>query len=519
MPKSALNIALYVRFSSEDKLKSGESSIESQKLILKQFVNNMDENIDSCKCYVDNDESGANYNRPAFIELQKDIENKLINCVITKDSSRLGRNHYETSLLVENYFPNHNVRFISLTPKYDSKNLSKNQALNMSIMTIVDEKYLSDCSKKSKKSYEIRRQNNFFTAPYAPYGYKKEENNPHKLVVDNQVVDIINFIFDDYLSKKSFTKVAQDLSLKQIPSPSEYKRESIKDYYTNKLTTKKNIWSTDTVSNILKNEVYIGNLVQNKRSKVSYKSKKTIKNKKQDWVISKNTHEPIISQDKFDLVQEIIKNNKKPFNVRKRKQKDNYFSGLIYCGNCNSRFYYIEDKNRKYTFYKCHLKSLSTKLCNADIIKTKDLENLVITLINKHYLSLCVIKKMLEKSKKDIKKNTVRKDYTKTESYLINLKDTLYFKYQEDLISKDMYLEKVNSINAQIKEIKTEKEKEANTTNLISKLEQEIQKYKGIKKLTREIAKTLIKKIVVYSQNQIEITFNFNDFFTNSETI
>ena len=126
---------------------------------------------------------------------------------------------------------------------------------------------------------------------------------------------------------------------------------------------------------------------------------------------------------------------------------------------------------------------------------------------------------MLEKSKKDIKKNTVRKDYTKTESYLINLKDTLYFKYQEDLISKDMYLEQVNSINAQIKEIKTEKEKEANTTNLISKLEQEIQKYKGIKKLTREIAKTLIKKIVVYSQNQIEITFNFNDFFTNSETI
>ena len=273
------------------------------------------------------------------------------------------------------------------------------------------------------------------------------------------------------------------------------------------------------MATILKNEVYIGNLVQNKRSKVSYKSKKTIKNKKQDWVISKNTHEPIISQDKFDLVQEIIKNNKKPFNVRKRKQKDNYFSGLIYCGNCNSRFYYIEDKNRKYTFYKCHLKSLSTKLCNADIIKTKDLENLVITLINKHYLSLCDIKKMLEKSKKDIKKNTVRKDYTKTESYLINLKDTLYFKYQEDLISKDMYLEQVNSINAQIKEIKTEKEKEANTTNLISKLEQEIQKYKGIKKLTREIAKTLIKKIVVYSQNQIEITFNFNDFFTNSETI
>lgn len=504
------NIALYVRLSEEDKKGQQSESIKSQKSYLESFVKTID-SLNSYKFYVDDGYTGGNFDRPAFQRMMSDIIAKRINCVVVKDLSRFGRNYIEMSKYLQVIFPTLETRFISLNDNYDSEISDEPiDTLLIGLYGLMNEEYLKDCSIKSKMSHNLRATRGLFTSPVAPYGYKRDKNDIHRLVVDEEVKDIVKLIYELFIKHKSFMAVTKILSERGITTPSEYKQMQIDGYYTNRLTNKEHIWSRDTVTTILKNEVYIGNMVQHKREIINYKTKECKKLPKSEWITIENTHEPIIDKDTFNLVQSLIVDKKRVYYKGNSTQPDNYFSGLLVCGDCNTKMTYVNDKNRKYTFYKCKLKSMSTNLCKSEIVKTQELAKVVLKIIQQFIKIACdievVIKELAKKEKQQIIKNTFK---PKNDFGL--QKELLYQRYRNLEIS----LENYKRLKQELEE-KENQEKNVTCNNQIEVMQENkfirtFTKYKNIKKLNKTIVKDLIQKIIVYNATNIEITFNFQD--------
>ena len=526
--KPKYNIALYVRLSEEDEKKEKKqdesSSVKAQKTMLELYAKNLDD-VNLYKFYVDDGYTGGNFERPAFQTMMNDVLDKKINCIIVKDFSRFGRDYREVAKYLQVMFPTLNVRFISLNDNYDSEvNADEIDILLMGFAQLMNEEYLKDCSVKAKLSYSIRQEQGKFTAPVAPYGYKRSEYDIHKLVVDDMVKEVVKFIYKDFLEKKSYTAVAQDLMNRRILSPSEYKQIHSPYWFTNRLTNKRYVWSRDTVTTILKSVFYIGHTAQHRREKVNYKTNKWNKLPPEQWVIVENTHEPIIDLETFNQVQEIINNRKKTCFIRKHKtnrSKENIFSGLLYCGDCNSKMSFVDDKNRKYTFYKCKLKSLNTKMCNQTFIKTKELENTVFNIVKTYIKLACDMDKTikeLEKFEKQQKQKGINSktfDLVKINADHEMMKEVLYERYRSGDFTLTEYKAKKAEMEERFERLKLNAQ--IYTMNFENSIHNEFienfKKHKNIKKLTCDIAHTLINKIIVHSCDNIEIEFNFKDEF------
>ena len=226
------NVALYVRLSEEDKKGQTSESVKSQKGYLENFVQTLD-SLNSYKFYVDDGYTGGNFDRPAFQRMMSDIIAKKINCVVVKDLSRFGRNYIEMSKYLQVMFPTLDTRFISLNDNYDSEiNDEPIDTLLIGLSGLMNEEYLKDCSIKSKMSYNLRATRGQFTSPVAPYGYKRDKNDIHRLVVDEEVKDIVKLIYELFIKHKSFMAVTKILSERGITTPSEYKQMQIDGYYT-----------------------------------------------------------------------------------------------------------------------------------------------------------------------------------------------------------------------------------------------------------------------------------------------
>lgn len=503
---NTLKVALYIRLSEEDGDGKTSESVKSQKSMLEDFVRNM-KGIETYEFYVDDGYTGGNFDRPAFKTMLNDILARKINCVIVKDLSRFGRNYTEVSKYLQVMFPTLEVRFIAINDNIDSElNADSIDTLLIGLNGLMNEEYLKDCSIKSKMSYNLRQTKGQFTSPVAPYGYKRDENDIHKLVVDYKVKDVVKFIFNDFIEKQSFMAVTKDLCEKQIPTPSEYKQMQNPKYYTNRLTNKQFIWSRDTVTTILKNQVYIGNMAQHRREIVDYKTKKCKKLPKEQWVIIENTHEPIIDKETFNQVQDIINSKNNTYFQRKHKtnRNDNYFSGILYCGNCNSKMTYVDDKNRKYTFYKCKLNSMSSNLCEQEIIKTATLTKLVLQIIHQYIKLICDIEKLVNQI--ETYKNQNKSVKHKPQDMELK-KQLLYESYRNAEISLEEYQQQKQELETLKQPIRKEKAFKENefVKNFI--------KHKSINNLNREIVECLIEKIIVYNETNVEISFKFQDEF------
>ena len=504
------NVALYVRLSEEDKKGQTSESVKSQKSYLENFVQTLD-SLKSYKFYVDDGYTGGNFDRPAFQRMMSDIISKKINCVVVKDLSRFGRNYIEMSKYLQVMFPTLNTRFISLNDNYDSEiNDEPIDTLLIGLSGLMNEEYLKDCSIKSKMSYNLRASRGQFTSPVAPYGYKRDKNDTHRLIIDEEVKDIVKLIYELFIKHKSFMAVTKILSERGITTPSEYKQQQIKGYYTNRLTNKEHIWSRDSVTSILKNEVYIGNMVQHKREIINYKTKECKKLPKSEWITIENTHEAIIDRDTFNLVQSIIADKTRVYFKGNSTQPDNYFSGLLICGDCNTKMTYVNDKNRKYTFYKCKLKSLSTNLCKSEIVKTQELAKVVLKIIQQFIKIACDIETVIRELVKTEKQATIKNSY-KPKNDIELQKELLYQKYRNLEISLADYKrlkQELEEKEVQSKSIKTDNVIEVLQENKFIK---NFTKYKNIKSLNKIIVKDLIQKIIVHTPTNIEITFNFQD--------
>ena len=350
IPKSnfTINTAFYIRLSVEDNKNRG-NSIEYQQMLLKKFVAVHPE-FHVVKTYIDNGKTGTNFERPAFQEMLHDIEIGKIQCVIVKDLTRLGRNYIDTGYYIQSYFPSYKVRFIALNENFDTEKEDTNNIL-LPVLNMINESYAIDASKKVREQATRDMRAGKFIGDKAPYGYKKSPNDCHKLIVDEEAANVVKQIFQWVLEGISYDKIAVLLNEANILTPGFFGKE--KGLISSKKLIGQGYWNTFTIAKIVRSEIYTGNMVQGKSTKIGNKQVRT---DKKDWIIVKNTHEAIISKETFEKVQqcrtEIAKKSK---SKNKISYTENILKGKIYCKCCgknlNRSRHMTKTKDEIYYFY------------------------------------------------------------------------------------------------------------------------------------------------------------------------
>ena len=318
-------VAGYLRLSKEDGDKEESDSIGSQRSIIETKIRELGENFELFDLYIDDGYTGLNTDRPSFQRMLKDIEKGVINAVITKDLSRLSRNSFEANYYIEIYFLERNIRYISILDNVDTYMKSSNNDM-IQFKTLINDWYSKDISRKVRSGVWARKEKGLYLGAKAPYGYSKAKENKNKLVINNEQSKVIKKIFNMFDNGILLKDIAEKLKQEKIYCPDYYDFGGAKNGDYN--------WKTEAIKRILRNKVYIGHTEYGKKINLSYKSKKVKNVPRENWQIVKNTHQPIISKEQFERVQEMMKKRVKNSSIYTKKKRDYIFGGFLRCGEC-----------------------------------------------------------------------------------------------------------------------------------------------------------------------------------------
>ena len=363
--------ALYIRLSKEDEREGPSQSVQNQESLLREFVRQ--HRLSVYDTYVDDGWSGTNFDRPGFRRLIDDIEAGQVNMVITKDLSRLGRDYIMTGHYMERYFPEHRVRYISLLDGIDTGVDSTANDITP-FRAIMNDMYAKDISKKIKSVKRDKQRKGQFIGGKPVYGYKMHPTEKNKIVIDEQAAPIVRRIFALALSGVSCRNIAVLLNQEGVPTPATYANLPVArpGPYTG-------LWSSERISDMLKNETYIGNMVQGRSVKISYKSKKCLKQDPANWVVVEGTHEPLVDKETFCKVRMLVDSRK---HTRSRTY-DFLLKGLIFCHECGCPLAVLNRKNaggEDVLYFVCRTYQRFTKagVCTCHSIKEKTVTDGVI---------------------------------------------------------------------------------------------------------------------------------------------
>lgn len=499
----------YLRLSDEDINNGDSESIINQR----RFVN------DYCKAhnitligeFVDDGWSGGNFDRPGFQQMMKELQKGKANMVITKDLSRLGRDMRESSYYAEQFFPEHGIHYIAISDNFDS---TKDNVMAPFYFAMNDV-YLRNSSKKVKEVLKNKRENGLYCA-CPPYGYKKDDRNKNLLVPDENTAPIVQRIFRQAANGDSTRKIAIDLNDDNIIPPLKY-RVLYRDTFNERGASRaSDYWNYTTVKRILKNEVYLGHTLLGKFKKVSLKSKQKVKVAKEDWAVTKNTHQPIISEDIFLKAKMNLGRNTKKFEGYEQVRKS-IFSGIVYCSKCGSALCscgsVYNGEREKYWYLGCTKKRQDIKEpCPGVRIRYQDLIDLITQDLNS-FIS------MTDEDIRDIADELIKENCS--EDALLSRKGRIT-KIKSRLSVIDKMISKLYLDNAEgkisdkrLKITVDELEVEyASLTKTLAELENEesskdtiegdvlkffnlVKKYTQIEELTRDILLTFIDRIEI----------------------
>ena len=509
------NVGLYIRLSREDGDKHESESITNQKSLLLQYTK--ENNLRVYDIYIDDGFSGTNFDRPAFKRLISDIESKKINMVITKDMSRLGRDYIGTGELVEKYFPSKEVRYIAVTDNIDTYLDSSNNDI-APFKAIMNDMYAKDISKKIKSSLKAKQKEGKFVGGRTPFGYIQDPNDKNHLVINEEQVQVVKRIFNMCLEGLTFFKIAKQLTLEGVKTPAQYYSFEWKNHYNLKYGE----WHSKTIRDILTNQMYTGDMVQNRRSKVNYKVKKVIRNDPKDYIIVENTHEPIIDKKIFYEVQKRI-----PKNVGRNEKKESHLlDGLLYCGDCRHRISVqaIRKKdNRCYTICNYYRSYMKQKLCTTHSNNYDELEKVILNSLKELCLKYIDKKKIKEQTIKNMNEDnnfSIKKNINILENEIKQINDNLDSIYIDKLnkvitedqfnrvkikleselsIKEKRYSELINVVNDKVNE---------NTKNKL--INEYINKFLSMKEPSRELIINLIDRIELFEDKKINVKVSFN---------
>ena len=507
---------VYIRLSEADEGKSYESESESvlnQRNILMNFIK--EKGFIFVDEYVDDGYSGTTFDRPGFQRLLTDIKAKRINLVVVKDLSRLGRDHILTGYYVETFFPENGIRFISMLEEYDN---AINQASNDSATWLFacNDYYSKQNSIKIRNVLNDKRRNGKFIGSAPSYGYLRDPDDKGHLIPDPEYAWVVKKIFDMAYNGVGLSEITTYLNDNNIKTPSSLKRKN-----PNSKAKYNPVWNISSVKKILKNQMYVGDMVQSVQTKVSYKSKKKKSLPKSNWDIVKNTHEPLVDRFIFESVQNNIKRTTKT-TITKREKR--LFENLLYCKECGNTLTISYRKNHDYWTINCNRYSRDPKrrMCEPHFSPYEKLEEALLEVIKntcKKYLNkldVSEISKSINK-KDNCEVNNNINDLRKQEKTLIRKLDMLYQDKFNGIVSEEMYLrisrETENSlvrIREKIQSLQDSKNDKKINKNELKNYEDKIRQLIDIDNPSRELIGALIDKIIIDKDRNIEIIYKFS---------
>ncbi|HCJ32402.1 MAG TPA: hypothetical protein DHV70_05895 [Firmicutes bacterium] len=531
---SFYRVGNYIRLSESDEDKTYESDSESvinQRHLLMDFVK--ENGFTFVDEYVDDGYTGTNFNRPGFQRMIKDIESGRINCVITKDLSRLGRNHVGCGNLLEEYFPANKIRFISILDGVDTFLDSANNDI-APFKSLFNDMTSKDTSKKIRSILKNKKQQGKFIGSKPCYGYMRDSEDKGHLIPDPEVAPVVKKIFKMAYYGNGVSDIVSYLNDNNIKCPSAYKGTKSSS------RQKFNMWTISSVNKLLKNRIYTGDMVQNKQTKMSYKSQKKITLDESLWIIVENTHEALVSKAMFDSIQNAPARTRVTHCNREKRLLEN----LLTCKECGNTLTVLHRKNKNYkdnTYWSVNCNKYARdprrKLCYPHFFPYDKLEEKIMSAIKntcQRYLDSLNVKELSEKIKRERKK--VKNEHQKErESLVLDIEelkrkmDALYDDKFNGIISADNYVrlssqteKQIASLNSRIYEIDNEENQIKEDTKEIIKYEEQIKALLNLDEPNRELIKTLVKIIYIDKDKNIEIQYRFkvlDDIKINYEEI
>ncbi|MCM1253969.1 MAG: recombinase family protein [Clostridium sp.] len=512
MKPTAYNTALYLRLSRDDELQGESNSISTQRMMLRKYAEQNSFTV--VNEYVDDGYSGTNFDRPDFKRMMDDIEAGKINCVITKDLSRLGRNYLQTGYYMEVVFPEHNVRYIAIDNNVDSENQQDNEFTPF--LNIINEWYARDISRKVKRALRTRNEAGAHYSTYAPLGYIKDPDKKGHLLIDEETRWIVEKIYDLALQGAGAAKITKILTAEKVSTAGwlNYKKHgSFANIYAGAPPEKAYAWTIAQVKSILKDETYIGNSVHNKQSNISFKNKRKVRKPQDEWWRVENTHEPIISKEDFESVQEMITS-------RRRQQKDGttqIFAGLVKCPDCgwSMRFGTNRQNKTPYSHYTCSQYGQGLGQCSPHYTRYDVLYACVLSRVQYYCKEVQkdesrILKQILKSS--DSERNSSKKkaasELKKAQKRQAEI-DNLFAKLYEDRIAdkiternfsmlSDKYQTEQATLSQNIDLLHQQLAQDTQKTADAEKWIALIKQYVPPTELTSELLNALIEKIIVH---------------------
>ena len=516
-----MKTAIYCRLSSEDRDKlsvdDDSTSIQNQKdMLIKHAISN---GWEIYSIYSDDDYSGADRNRPEFKRLIKDAKSRKFDIVLCKTQSRFTRDMELVERYIHTEFPRLGIRFISLIDNADTDD--KGNKKSRQINALVNEWFLEELSDSIKSVLTSRREQGLHIGAFAPYGYAKDPNAKGHLIIDEEAAAVVRRIFLLYLAGKGKQLIARTLNEEGIPNPTEYKR--LHGMVRNKKMQCSPLWSYFTITSILTNEVYIGNMIQGKSGVESYKTQQKVVYPSDQWIVVTGTHDPIIDQEIWNKTQELIQRKA----ARSEKKPEGIFARKVRCLNCGSRMHSV--KNGEKRGFKCDRHTLSHDSCIGAYISLRKLQRIVIAQL--HILSDELMdEELLEAGIEpfsDLNQRKVELEsalsalHRKIEADKSVMKDQYILKIRHQITEKE-YIENMIRItdekNIDENRIVELTEQLSNIEGTIASVEDKralISKYKNCRELSHEMVAILIdyievgKKDPVSKETQVVIHWNF----------
>lgn len=534
-PVQGFRTAAYVRLSMEDSGKIDGYSLQNQKDLLMSFINDHND-LHLYKMYVDNGYTGTQFDRPAFDEMMQDMKSGLINCIVVKDLSRLGRNYLEAGNYLEQIFPFFKVRFISITDGYDSISPDfTDEALIIPLKNIINEGYAKDISVKVSSSIATRKRQGKFMGKVPLYGYLKDPDDKNHLVIDPEASLVVQRVFQMKLDGTSLGLIAKKMNEDGVPCPSKYfvlKGILKETKYLN------SFWDRNTAKRMLTNRMYLGCIVYGKSVRSFAKGIKSHEVPADEWKIVEGTHEPLISEDVFERVQELLEESSREAKNHASYAEGNVtnlFRGLIRCADCGGAMRMGKFRKQKagspdefeyFGVYECSKHKLVFDYsCPQKSIKKDVLDKAVEEAIRYHIRLFLDLEKVIADLNKKTSvreaavgvQDTIRKKQRRI-AKVEQMSCGIYEDYQEGILEETEYLtlrknyaDEVLTLTKEIDDLSEVQAQYDENYRAVGSLSELAHQYRDFSELTREIIETFIAEIRVHTGGRLKIKFRFED--------
>ena len=525
---------IYVRLSIENSGKDDDGdSIENQTSICKEYVEEHPD-LKLYDIYEDNGKKGTNFDRPEFNRLMDDIRAGKVKCVLVKDLSRFGRDYVEAGEYLEKIFPFLGVRFISITDGYDSLTAGDAEgALMIPLKNMINDVYAKDISRKIITSFRARQEKGEYLPAFPPYGYVKSKTKAYRYEVDEEVAPYVRMIFEWKAAGVSHSEICKRLNDMGAVTPARRKVE-LGIWHAEKY--KHTIWHGRTIIDIMKNATYTGTLVYGRMPKSLYQGIKCHRAKPDEWRCIPDAHEAIVSQELFDKVQKIFDERSERMQKKWAESKQvrdkivNLFVKRIYCGDCGKRMRFVKgnnelrDKNFYYTNYVCggYLDS-GYRNCTRHSIRYQDVVDAVFAAMQVQMEYALNQEKMMQKLRGTAKEHNLIDQYVAKVNYLTqelkkvnSRREGLFESFAEGILdeadyqyAKKSYDEEYASLEKQLSEAKSRKKELDGVLTANNEWLQAMHKVEDATELDQDLVNALVKKVLIYEDNRVEVEFKF----------